>query len=113
MQKNELANDKLAEESRQVEIQVNFHSLKNAEFAASLAALNQEFAQYEGVKLDLEKTEEQLKSEISKFERMREDIGSVNMRALEVYDEAEKQYNEFMEKKDKLIVLPFLLVIDF
>jgi len=102
MQKNELANDKLAEESRQVEIKVNFHSLKNAEFAASLAALNQEFAQYEGVKLDLEKTEEQLKSEISKFERMREDIGSVNMRALEVYDEAEKQYNEFMEKKDKL-----------
>ena len=68
----------------------------------NLAALNQEFQQYEGVKLDLEKTEEQLKSEISKFERMMQDIGSVNMRALEVYDEAEKQYNEFLEKKNKL-----------
>ena len=33
---------------------------------------------------------------------MREEIGSVNMRALEVYDEAEKQYNEFLEKKEKL-----------
>ncbi|MBI2650148.1 chromosome segregation protein SMC [Candidatus Woesearchaeota archaeon] len=102
IQKNEVAADKLTEESRQVEIKVNFNSLKNAEFAASLAALNQEFAQYEGVKLDLEKTEEQLKNEISKFERMREDIGSVNMRALEVYDEAERQYNEFLEKKEKL-----------
>ncbi|MEK6828087.1 MAG: AAA family ATPase, partial [Nanoarchaeota archaeon] len=102
IQKNELAADKLTEESRQVEIKVNFNSLKNAEFAASLAALSQEFAQYEGVKLDLEKGEEQLKNEISKFERMREDIGSVNMRALEVYDEAEKQYNEFLEKKEKL-----------
>ena len=76
--------------------------MKNAEIAASLAGLNQEFSQYEGVKLDMEKTEEQLKNEISKFERMREEIGSVNMRALEVYDEAERQYNEFMDKKGKL-----------
>jgi len=102
IQKNDMAIDKITEESRQVEIKVNFNSLKNAEISASSAALNQEFAQYEGVKLDMEKTEEQLKSEISKFEKMREDIGSVNMRALEVYDEAERQYNEFLEKKDKL-----------
>ena len=102
IQKNEYAIDKIMEESRQAEIKVNFHSLKNAEFVANLTALNQDFQQYEGVKLDLEKTEEQLKSEISKFERMMQDIGSVNMRALEVYDEAEKQYNEFLEKKDRL-----------
>ena len=102
VQKNELSVDKLIEESRQVEIKVNFHSLKNAEAAANLAALNQDFAQYEGIKLDVEKTEEQLKGEISKFERMMQDIGSVNMRALEVYDEAEKQYNEFMQKKETL-----------
>lgn len=102
VQKNELAIDKITEESRHVEMKVNLNSLKNAEFAASLAALNQEFEQYEGVKLYLEKTEEQLKSEISKFERMREEIGSVNMRALEVYDDAERQYNEFLDKKEKL-----------
>ncbi len=102
IQKNEIGVDKLTEESRQVEIKVNFNSLKNAEFVASLSALNQEFQQYEGVKLDLEKTEEQLKNEISKFEKMREEIGSVNMRALEVYDEAERQYNEFLDKKKKL-----------
>ncbi|HLC60349.1 MAG TPA: chromosome segregation protein SMC [Candidatus Nanoarchaeia archaeon] len=102
VQKNELAIDKIIEESRQVEIKVNFHSLKNAEASANLAALNQDFAQYEGVKLDLEKTEEHLKSEISKFERLMMDIGSVNMRALEVYDEAEKQYNDFLQKKDTL-----------
>ncbi|MBI1935440.1 chromosome segregation protein SMC [Candidatus Woesearchaeota archaeon] len=102
IQRNELSIDKLIEESRQVEIKVNFNSLKNAEIIASLAALSQEFFQYEGVKLDLEKSEEELKSEISKFERMREDIGSVNMRALDVYDEAERQYNEFLDKKEKL-----------
>jgi chromosome segregation protein len=102
IQKNDLLIDKLIEESRQAEIKVNFHSLKNAESNASLAAMNQEFQQYEGVKLDTEKDEQQLKNEISKFERMMQDIGSVNMRALEVYDEAEKQYKEFLDKKDKL-----------
>ncbi|MEK6984277.1 MAG: chromosome segregation protein SMC [Nanoarchaeota archaeon] len=102
VQKNETAVEKLAEESRQVEIKVNFNSLKNAEIAASLAASNQEFQQYEGVKLDLGKTEEQLRNEISRFEKMREEIGSVNMRALEVYEEAERQYNEFLDKKERL-----------
>ncbi|HLG23654.1 MAG TPA: chromosome segregation protein SMC [Candidatus Nanoarchaeia archaeon] len=100
--KNDLAIEKNSEESRQVEIKMNFHTLKNAELAASLAALNQDFAQYEGIKLEMEKDEQTLKSEISKFERNVSEIGSVNMRALEVYSEAEKQYNEFIDKKDKL-----------
>ena len=102
IQKNEISVDKLTDESRQVEIKLNFHSLKNAEFIASAAALNQEFQQYEGVKLDIEKDEQQLKNEIAKFEKMREEIGSVNMRALDVYEDAERQYNEFSDKKDKL-----------
>ena len=102
VQKNDVQLEKLAEESRQVEIKVNFQSLKNAEIAASLSGLNQEFQQYEGIKLDLEKTEQQFKDEISKFEKMRDEIGSVNMRALEVYDEAERQYNEYSDKKGKL-----------
>ena len=102
MQKNDFEAEKLREESRQIEIRVNFNSIKNAEMAGSLAALNQEFAQYEGVKLNMERDEHDLKNEISKFEKLMEDIGSVNMRALEVYDEAEKQYNDFLEKKLKL-----------
>ena len=101
-QKNDAIIDKLTDESRQVEIKINFNSLKNAEVVANLAALDQEFQQYEGVKLDTEKEEQELKNEISKFEKMREEIGSVNMRALEVYDEAERQYHEFLDKKDKL-----------
>ena len=102
IQKNEFEAEKLSEDCRQTEIKINFNSLKNAEFSAGLYALNQEFFQYEGVHLNLEKDEQQLKSEISRFEKMREEIGSVNMRALEVYDEAEKQYKDFTEKKEKL-----------
>jgi len=90
------------EESRKIEIRLNTFSLKLAEFNATLAGFNQEFQQYEGVKLDAEKNEEQLKNEIGKFEKMREEIGSVNMRALEVYDEVEKQYNVLIGKKNIL-----------
>jgi chromosome segregation protein len=103
IQKNELSINKKIEQSRGVEIKNNTLSLKHAEISALLAGLNQEFQQYEGVKLDTSKSEEQLKNEIDKFEKMKADIGSVNMRALEIYDEVEKEYSSLSEKKEKLI----------
>jgi chromosome segregation protein len=100
--KNEnIINSKLSE-SRNLEVKNNTLSLKNAGIMAELSALKQEFQQYEGVKLDTTKNEQQLKNEINKFEKLREQIGSVNMRALEIYEEVEKQYKELLEKKDKL-----------
>jgi len=102
IQKNEGIVNNKQDSSRQVEIKANTLSLKHAEMQAALAGLQQEFQQYEGVKLDLERNEEQLKNEIRKFERMREQIGSVNMRALEIYDEVEKQYHILLEKKETL-----------
>ena len=102
IQKNDNLISNRQSESRNVEIKANTLSLKHAEIQAALAGLEQEFQQYEGIKLDLEKSEEQLKGEISKFERMREQIGSVNMRALEIYDDVEKQYHVLMEKKESL-----------
>lgn len=103
IQKNENIINSKVEESRKVEIRNNTLSIKIAETNAALSGLQQEFSQYEGVKLDLSKNEDQLKNDIRKFERMREDIGSVNMRALEIYEEVEKQYNNLLEKKDKLV----------
>ena len=88
--------------SRDVEIRGNTLSIKRAEINSHLSGLEQEFQQYEGVELDTTKTEEQLKSEISKFERLRESIGSVNMRALEIYEDVEKEYNSLIEKKGSL-----------
>ncbi len=90
------------DESRKVEVRANTLSLKAAEISSILAGLNLEFQQYEGVKLDLARSEEQLKNDIRKFESMKEQIGSVNMRALEIYEEVEKHYNELVDKKDKL-----------
>ena len=90
------------DESRKVEIKQNTLTLKHAEMAAELAGLNQEFQQYEGVQLLTNRTEDQLRYEISKFEKMKGEIGSVNMRALEIYDTVEKEYNNLLTKKDTL-----------
>ncbi|MFH1439671.1 MAG: AAA family ATPase, partial [Candidatus Woesearchaeota archaeon] len=100
--KNDNSINSKIDDSRKIEIKSNTFSLKNAELAAELAGMNHEFQQYEGVRLDTTKSEEQLKSEISKFEKMKEQIGFVNMRALEIYEDVEKQYNNLLEKKDKL-----------
>jgi len=50
------------------------------------------------------KPEEQLKSEISKFERMVENIGSVNLKSLEIYESVEEEYSKLLQKKDTLKV---------
>ncbi|MFH2027984.1 MAG: chromosome segregation protein SMC [Nanoarchaeota archaeon] len=102
IQDNEVDVNKKREESVQIEIKHNTLSLKNSEIWAQLSAIRQEFQQYEGVKLDTEKNEDQLKYEIGKFEKMKQEIGFVNMRALEIYDEVEKEYNSLLEKKDSL-----------
>ena len=94
--------EEFREQSKDTEIKMNKVSLVNAEVSAKLAGLNEEFQQYEGVKINKEKSEQELKSEITKFERMVVEIGNVNMRALEIYEEIEKEYNILLEKKDKL-----------
>ena len=102
IQKNQATMNNKQGDSRTVEVRANTLSLKSAESQSILSGMNLEFQQYEGVKLDLSKNEEQLKNEIRKFEKMQQDIGSVNMRALEIYEDVQKQYNSLTEKKDML-----------
>jgi chromosome segregation protein len=88
--------------SRELEIRLNTISLNNAKTVAELAGFEHEFKQYENTPLLKEKDEEQLKREIYRFEKMREEIGNVNMKALEMYENIEKEYNNLTEKKDTL-----------
>ncbi len=91
------------ENIRTTEVRINNATLKNAEVAAELAAVQEEFRQYSDVTLLKNVTEEQLKSEISKYDRLAAQMGNVNMKALEVYDEVEKQYNTLIGKKNTLV----------
>src|SRR3989338_4536309 len=90
------------EQINSTEIRINNTSMKKAELAAELAGMREEFSQYSDVKIIEGVAEDQLKSEISRHERMVIEMGNVNLKALEVYDDVEKQYNELLDKKDKL-----------
>ncbi len=102
MKDNEIEINSEREKSVQTEIKSNTHSLKLSEASAHLSALKQEFQKYEGIKLSTEKNIDQLKHEIGKYEKMKDDVGFVNMRALEIYSDVEKEYNTLLEKKERL-----------
>ncbi len=93
----------LEESSRKEELELNTFSIELVRAEAELASLRAEFEAYEGIELDAGKTEEALKKEISEFEKALASIGVVNMRALDIYETAEREYNILLEKKDKLV----------
>lgn len=90
------------QKSREMEIKLNTHSLSNAKVSAELAGLEQEFKQYAHAAILNEQDEEKLKREMYRFERMKEEIGSVNMKALEMYEKINKEYEVLLEKKETL-----------
>lgn len=90
------------EDARIIEQRVNIASLQSAEIRAQLAGMIEEFKQYEGIELFVDKPESEILREIAQFEKLILDIGAVNMRALEIYENIEKEYKTFIEKKDKI-----------
>lgn len=94
--------EKLRDRSRTFEIEINKVSLKNAEMKAKLAALEEEFSQYKDAPLLENKSEEELKKEINRFEVMLSQMSAVNMKALEIYEQVEIEYNKLIEKKTSL-----------
>ncbi|MBI4141480.1 AAA family ATPase, partial [Candidatus Woesearchaeota archaeon] len=94
---------RLEEFSRQEELLLNTFSIETARIKAEHAGLSAEFSQYEGCEFELKKSDEELKKEIEEHERMLVSIGSVNLRALEIYDAVEKEYNGLIEKRSVLV----------
>jgi chromosome segregation protein len=89
-------------DSREHEQKNNMIGLENAATKAELAGLAEEFKQYEGVPLFKDKSDEDIEKEVRQFEKMMSDIGAVNMKALEIYEKAEAEYQSLMKKKDRL-----------
>ncbi len=77
-------------------------SIEKAKIIAEKEALDREYEEFKGVPLRESISLEKLKDEIKKFEQMLQDIGNVNMRALEVYEDIKKEYDGLLEKAAKL-----------
>jgi len=94
--------EKLRDRNRSSEIEINKISLKNAEVKARLAALGEEFSRYKNAPLLKNKSEEDLKKEINRFEVMLSQMSAVNMKALEIYEQVEVEYQKLIDKKQNL-----------
>ncbi|MBI2142051.1 AAA family ATPase, partial [Candidatus Woesearchaeota archaeon] len=102
MQKIEERIIRKEEQINTTEVKLNNISLKNAEVAAEIAGLRRELEQFSDVRLLEEASEESLKGMIYRSERSIAEMGNVNLKALEVYDDVEKQYNSLLDKKGML-----------
>ena len=94
--------DVARERAHGAERELNLLSLKNAEVRARLAGLREEFDRLKGIVL-LDSTDvPKLQEEMSKAEVQLGQMTAVNMKALEIYEQVEKEYGELMQKKDSL-----------
>jgi chromosome segregation protein len=101
---------------REVEDEINVHNLALAKINAELETLNNEFKQYEGIKI-VEASRAELEERMHKNEVALQAMGSVNLRALEVYDSIKLEYDKIAEKvavlqKEKEDILKVITEID-
>ncbi|MBI2102892.1 chromosome segregation protein SMC [Candidatus Woesearchaeota archaeon] len=94
--------ESVREKSRASEREVNLVSLKNAEIKAKLAGLQEEFSRYKDAEILKNIPVQDIQKEINKFEVMLAQMSAVNMKALEVYELVEKEFNELIKKKEEL-----------
>ncbi len=103
LNKNENHIDKIDENRRKAEHKMNTISLEEARVNAEYSGLMEDFDQYKEMKIKIIKTEEELKKEINEFERMKDNLGGINMRALEIYNEVETEFHKLVDKKNILM----------
>ncbi len=93
---------KKEEQARSSEQRMNILSVEKAGIIAELSGLEEEFIRYKDVALIRGRTEDDLKADVRKLEKKMQQAGNVNMRALEVYDKINEEYQGLLQKRDKL-----------
>ena len=102
IQEKEISLIKLEENIRIIEQGVNNVALDRARVIAELEGLEKEFEEYKNEKIIRKNDPQELLENVRKLEVELQAMGNVNLRALEVYEEIEKEYGKLLEKKDKL-----------
>ena len=102
IQEKEISLIKLEESIRVIEQGFNEIALRRARTVAEFEGLQKEFEVYKGEKIIRKSNVQELLDTIRKSEFDLQAMGNVNLRALEVYEEIEREYAKLIEKKEKL-----------
>ncbi|MBS3098858.1 AAA family ATPase [Candidatus Pacearchaeota archaeon] len=89
-------------ETRQVEDQVNYLKIGKAKIDGERETLEMDMNEYENAEI-IQGSIQSLEEKLQKAQQTLSTIGSINMRALEVYEEIKIQYDEVKEKVDTLV----------
>ena len=87
---------------KEIENRMNEKSINRAKTVGELEGLYKEFEEFKGVQLRKQISIEKLRDDIKKFEILMQQMGNVNLRALEVYEDLLKEYESLLGKVDKL-----------
>ena len=88
-------------DKRNLEGEVNNLKIERAQINARLDSLKEEMQEFSGVEF-LNLPLDRLKEKLENAERILDRIGSVNLRALEVYDGIKEEYDKIREKVEQL-----------
>ena len=116
MQEKNISMTESQQEFRQIEDQINYLKIGKAKLDAEKEALDMEFSEYVGIEL-LQGSMSSIEERLKKTQESIQTIGSINMRALEVYEEIKKEYDIVQEKvntlqKEKEDILKIIEEID-
>lgn len=87
----------LNNEMRQIDDQANYLKIGLAKFVAEKESLEFEISEFHGVEI-IQGTVAMLEDKLRKTQFLLQQIGNINMRALEVYQEVKKEYDVVFEK---------------
>jgi chromosome segregation protein len=87
---------------RSFELKNNALGLELARVKAELSGYHEEDKDYQDVEAYTSKSKDVIKRELSEFDRLTADLGAVNMRALEIYEQVETEYHSLQSKKETL-----------
>ncbi|MBU0536324.1 MAG: chromosome segregation protein SMC, partial [Nanoarchaeota archaeon] len=104
IKKNEQKLDETNEQSRTIEQRINQINVESAKVRTELATFEEEYKEYEGVEIIKNMSEPDLRKEIGICEGILTKIGSVNMKALEIFSQVESEYDDLQKKKEKLLL---------
>ncbi len=92
------------ERKKTIELVTNNFSIVRAKIVGEMEGLQKELEPFKDGKIRTGMSLEKLKVQIQECERTIKVLGNVNLRALEIYDNIEKEYNELLTKSAKLKV---------
>jgi len=104
IQNHEITLVRIEENIRTIEQGINNVNLDRAKLVAEKEGLEKEFEEFKNEKIKQTKDLQGLLDEIQQAEKELILLGNVNLRALEIYEQIEKEFNELVEKKEKLKV---------